>query len=144
VVRSLQAWGVDDSPITLVECLPPEDSEVVSLLSPHLPRLSLLPFAEMWRSGFPARSGQRWLSTRFHPHLLAAAAGAWGVAIPVSRDYYENKHRSLVELGSGWALPDDLTDPVQPAQPAGQPFGGRLPEMRTAKHIVANQVLALI
>ncbi len=63
----------------------------------------------------------------------------------VSADYYKTKHGSLVRARK--RLDDRPTtshDPVQPAQPAGQPFGGRLPEMRTAKHMVANQVLALI
>jgi hypothetical protein len=143
-VRTLQAWGADTQPVTLVECLPPDDSAVMPLLSPHFPRLQFLPFAELWRSGFPAGAGQRWLSTRFHPHLLAAAAGAWGVAIPVSKDYYRTKHESLVELGSGWALADDLTEPVQPPSTGVRPFGGRLPALQAEKRKVAQQITALI
>ncbi len=144
VVRTLQAWRVDTQPVTLVECLPPDDTAVMPLLEPHLPALQRLRFSDLWRSGFPAAPDQRWISTRFHPHLLAAAAGAWGVAIPVSKDYYRTKHESLVELGSGWTLAKDLTDPVPPSSSALNPFGGRLAAMRAAKRKVADQVAALI
>jgi hypothetical protein len=144
VVRTLQAWRVDTRPVTLVECLPPDDTAVMPLLEPHLPALQRLRFSDLWRSGFPAAPDQRWISTRFHPHLLAAAAGAWGVAIPVSKDYYRTKHESLVELGSGWTLAKDLTDPVPPSSSALNPFGGRLAAMRAAKRKVADQVATLI
>ena len=144
VVRTLQAWGADTQPVTLVECLPPDDSAVIPLIEPHIPRLQPLQFADLWRSGFPAGAGQRWLSTRFHPHLLAAAAGAWGVAIPVSEDYYRTKHESLIDLGSGWALADDLTEPVQPPRTGVSPFGGRLPALQAEKRKVAQQITALI
>jgi hypothetical protein len=144
VLRTLRAWGVDREPVTLVECLPPDDAAVLPLLEPHLPELRLLPFSRLWRSGFPAGPGQRWISTRFHPHLVAAAAGAWGVAIPVSKDYYRTKHESLVQLGSGWELATDLTDPVRPRSTAVTAFGGRLPALRAAKRRVTEQVAGLI
>jgi len=144
VVRTLQAWEADTQPVTLVECLPPDDSAVMPLLAAHLPGLQLLPFADLWRSGLPANPGQRWISTRFHPHLLAAAVGAWGVAVPVSKDYYRTKHESLVKLGSGWALADDLAEPVQPPTTGISPFGGHLPALRAQKRRVAQQVTALI
>lgn len=144
VVRTLRAWGAQDSPITLVECLPPNDTAVMPLLRPHLPGLKLLPFSELWRSGFPARPGQRWISTRFHPHLMAAAAGAQGVAIPVSKDYYETKHVSLIQLGSGWTLAHELTEPVVLPASGVNPYGGRLPALRAAKQEVADQVTDLI
>ncbi len=67
-----------------------------------------------------------------------------GVAIPVSKDYYRTKHESLVKLGSGWALADDLTEPVRPPKTAMSPFGGRLSALRAEKRKVAQQVTALI
>ena len=71
-------------------------------LEPDFPDMRFYPFVELWREGFPARRGQRWITTRFHPHLVAAAAGAWGVAIKVSEDYYGVKHESLLSRGSRW------------------------------------------
>ena len=108
VVRTLQSWGVDQEPVTLVECLPPDDSEILEHLSPGFARADAHTFARLWREGFPVNANQRWISTRFHPHLLAAAAGSWGVAIPISKDYYQTKHESLTKLGSGWSIAPDL------------------------------------
>lgn len=141
-VRTLRAWGVDQEPVTLLECLPPDDAAVRTLLEPHLPLLEFQPFSELWRSGLPAGPDQRWITTRFHPHLVAAAGGSWGVAVPISRDYYRTKHTSLLRLGSGWALVEDLTSPAPPQRPAERPFGGRLGEIRRAKRAVAESVTA--
>ena len=55
--------------------------------------------------------------------MLAAAAGAAGVAISISPDYYAPKHRSLIALGSGWTLLEDLGKP--PERPNS---GGFVPE----------------
>lgn len=140
-VRTLRSWGVDQEPVTLLECLPPDDAVVRRLLEPHLPQLDFQPFSELWRLGLPAGPDQRWISTRFHPHLVAAAGGSWGVAVPISRDYYRTKHASLLRLGSGWALAEDLTSPAPLQQPEGRPFGGRLGEIRKAKRAVAESVV---
>ena len=42
------------------------------------------------------------MTTRFHPHLFAAARGASGVAIRSGSVYYEVKHGSLLAAGSQW------------------------------------------
>ena len=34
VVRTLQHWDADQTPVTLVECLPPDDTAILPLLSP--------------------------------------------------------------------------------------------------------------
>src|SRR3712207_1198485 len=52
--------------------------------------------------------------TRFHFHLPAGAAGASGLGLSVHPQYYTNKHRSLIALGSGW----QLLDPFCHAEPA--------------------------
>jgi len=143
VVRTLRTWAVDQEPVTLIECHPPVDSAVVDLVRPHLPHMTLLPFSHLWRSGFPAGPGQRWIATRMHSHLVAAAAGAWGVALPVSSDYYRTKHDAVVRLGSGWVVAPDLDDPVPASSVAGEPFGGRLSTLVAAKRKVAERVVVL-
>lgn len=143
VIRTLQYWGVDQEPVTLVDCLPPNDGEILEYLSPALPDLSLITFARLWRQGFPVNANQRWISTRFHPHLLAAAAGSWGVAIPISKDYYRTKHESLTKLGSGWDIAPDLVDPLPP-RALDAPFGGKLSALTDDKLAVAKSVEALI
>jgi hypothetical protein len=67
----------------------------------------------------PARAGQTWVSTRFHPHLLAAAAGASGLALSGRGDYYPIKHRSLIEAGSRWRLADSSDLPSTPVRAGG-------------------------
>lgn len=144
VVRTLREWGADEGPITLVECNPPTDVAVAQLLRPHLPQLEVLPFSFLWRGGFPAQPGQRWISTRLHAHLMAAAAGAWGVALSVSRDYYRPKHQMLIQQGSGWTLVSDLAQPVPVGVPPESPFGGALPRLVAAKRKVADQASSLV
>lgn len=144
VVRTLRAWGADRERVTLVECLPPTDAEVRRLLQPYLPRLEVLPFSQLWRHGIPSGPTQRWISTRFHPHLVSAARGTWGVALPISHGYYQNKHRSLVDLGSSWTIAADLDEPVEPRSGGGPPYGGELPAIRRGKVQVAAAVAALV
>ncbi len=143
-VRTLKEWGVDQGPITLVECNPPDDAAVVALLRPHLPQLKVLPFSFLWRDGFPAQRGQLWISTRLHAHLMAAAAGAWGVAVSLSRDYYRTKHQMLIEKGSGWTVVSDLDQLVPIGVAPKEPFGGALPRLVATKRKVADRASSLV
>lgn len=143
VVRTLQAWGVDRDPVLLLECLPPNDLHITDRLAARLPALVTMPFSTLWSSGFPVARNQRWISTRFHPHLLAAAAGVWGVAVPTV-DYYRVKHQSLVDLGSGWAVAESLDEPVEPGSVTGPPYHGELPAIQRAKQATAASVLAAL
>lgn len=100
--ETLRSWEVEGYQVGYVEAMPGADRVVFDHLERDFPDMRFYPFVELWREGFPARRGQRWLTTRFHPHLVAAAAGAWGVAIKVSDDYYGVKHDSLLSRGSRW------------------------------------------
>lgn len=95
-------------------------------------------FMRIWEEGFPAYEGQTWLTTRFHFHLLAAAAGARGTVLNARPGYYDVKHGSLQELGTGWsdwapeddveaAAPTATGDPGFPAKAFG--FGQRKAEL---------------
>lgn len=50
--------------------------------------------------------------------MVAAAAGAKGVAIGILDDYYDVKHRSLLDLGSGWTYASAMDDRELP-MPSG-------------------------
>ena len=117
----LRDWRVPPERVCVVEGIPRVDREVYALFEHELPGARFYSFAEVWERGLPVSSQQTWISTRFHVHMAAAAAGANGVALAVSPDYYTTKHRSLIELGSGWSLLDDL-DAVPP-----RPSGGGFP-----------------
>lgn len=106
----LHAWDVSPEEVCVVEGVPRVDREVFTLIEHELPGSRFYPFVDVWSKGLPVSAEQTWISTRFHPHMVAAAAGATGVAISISQDYYATKHRSLIALGSGWTLLDDCDD----------------------------------
>lgn len=94
-----------------------DDDEIgASLRALNLPRARFVPFQELWAAGLPARPGQTWLTTRFHPHLFAAARGASGVAVSVGSEYYDVKHGSLVAAGSPWSVVDAYAVPEIPVE----------------------------
>nr|WP_228046412.1 polysaccharide pyruvyl transferase family protein [Saccharopolyspora sp. HNM0983] len=114
LLDTLRAWGVRPEQVGIAEGIPRVDREVFALVEHDLPGARFYPFSEIMDAGLPAAAGQRWLSTRFHMHLVAAAVGAHGVAVSINSGYYTNKHRSLIERGSGWALSEGLQIPTVP------------------------------
>lgn len=138
----LRQWGADPGEVTFVEAIPRVDRAVYDLLAADLPGATFMPFKDLWRHGVPAREGQIWISTRFHLHLVAAAAGARGVAVSVRPDYYDTKHRSLIELGSGWTMLDAATAEVPDIPEKGGYSADTLAELRARKARVADRVYA--
>ncbi|MGY1726601.1 polysaccharide pyruvyl transferase family protein [Geodermatophilus sp. SYSU D01062] len=100
----LDRWGVDPARTAVLECIPRVDRGIFDRLAGLLPGLHFVPWFELLERGVPAAAHQRWFSTRFHPHLIASAVGARGVAVPVRPGYYDVKHGSLVDSGSAWHL----------------------------------------
>lgn len=138
VLRTLRAWDVDPARVGVVEGVPGGDREVYDLLHHELPGARFVPFSEVWSAGLPARPDQCWISTRFHVHLLAAAAGATGVAVSVKPGYYSTKHRSLLDLGTGWELAEDLD--VLPPPPTGTFAAHAVDKAREDKRSIADAV----
>lgn len=104
VERFVAGVGGDrGNPIGFVEAIPPDDSRFYELVRGRFPQSRFYPFSYLWNIGLPVRPGQQWLTTRFHIHLLAAAGGAKGAFITGKPGYYDIKHGSLVELGTGWS-----------------------------------------
>ena len=142
VSRLLETWQVEPHQVGWIESLPEDDRRVYDLVGQRLPGMRFYPFMELWEQGLPARPGQRWLSTRYHPHLLAAAAGSWGVALTVRSGYYDVMHESLVAQGSGWAqlgldeASSTVEIPVAPENPVG--FSRRAEALAVAKRQMAD------
>ncbi len=82
--------------------MPYVDYPIVTALQSEGYRVAFFPLDNLLRRGLPARPGQRWLTTRFHPHLLAAAKGCSGSFISVSEEYYGVKHHAVLRMGSRW------------------------------------------
>ncbi|MDG3012552.1 polysaccharide pyruvyl transferase family protein [Rhodococcus sp. D2-41] len=119
----IERWRIRGDEVAVVEGIPGVDRIVYDRLGPLLDGAHFTPFTDLWRWGLPARHGQVWISTRFHPHLLAAAAGVSGLAVSGRADYYPVKHRSLQEAGSRWSLLDGATTeselPIRPPDSGG-------------------------
>lgn len=125
VIDVLRRWEVDGRPVSgrdvaVVEAIPHVDVRVWHRIEHRAPDLAegahVVRFAELWDRGLPARPGQRWLTTRFHPHLIASARGASGVALDVHvHGYYSVKHGSVTAAGSRW--PVVSLDDVAVAEP---------------------------
>ena len=135
----LRQWQVRGDEVCVVEGIPRVDREVYALIEHELPGARFYPFVDVWAHGLPVSAEQTWISTRFHPHMAAAAAGASGVAVSISPDYYATKHRSLIELGSGWTLMEDLEK--VPERPTGGGFPpGTAERLRRQKRGVADTI----
>ena len=103
VIHVLDSWGVSTGTrIGVVECIPRDSVQAMGELHKHGFEPVLFALQDMLDSGFPARAGQRWISTRCHPHLLAAARGCSGIFIPVKPGYYDVKHEAVLRMGSRW------------------------------------------
>lgn len=136
----LDSWGATESHVAMVEFIPRGDLEAAPFLRERVPDLETYTFDRIWREGLPVRLGQRWISTRFHAHLLAASAGCWGVAVSTGTDYYRTKHQSLIDLGSGWRLAE-LDETPESSALSGPPYAGNAARLRAAKRSVAAAVL---
>lgn len=88
--------------IGVVECIPYDSQNAMQALGEHGWEPWLYPMQDLLERGFPAQAGQRWLSTRYHPHLLAAAKGCSGTFIAVQPGYYDVKHNAVLRMGSRW------------------------------------------
>lgn len=143
VLSMLRSWKIDPANVGVVEGIPRADREVYLLLERDLPGARFYPFPEVWGSGLPVSPEQTWITTRFHPHLMAAAAGASGVAVSVHPDYYATKHRSLADLGSNWTLVEDLSE--VPERPSAGGFAvGDVDRFRAGKIALARAIYAPI
>lgn len=139
VLSMLRAWQVRPEQVCVVEGIPRVDREVFALVEHELPGARFYPFADVWEKGLPVSARQTWISTRFHLHMAAAAAGAGGVALSISPDYYATKHRSLIDLGSGWTLLEDFA--ALPSRPRGGGFApGTVNRLRQQKLGLAKAI----
>ncbi|MEO3757552.1 polysaccharide pyruvyl transferase family protein [Mycobacterium sp. B14F4] len=119
ITRLIEQWGVAGDDVAVIEGIPGADRIVFDRVSHLLPGALFVPFTTIWTDGLPATAKQVWVSTRFHPHLLAAAVGASGLALSGRADYYPNKHQSLVEAGSRWRIADSMELPPTPVHDGG-------------------------
>jgi polysaccharide pyruvyl transferase WcaK-like protein len=136
VADVVREWRVTD--VGLLECSPDKDRHVLAAAEKLLPGARRYSLDDVLAHGLPARAGQCWISSRFHPHMVAGAAGAHGVALVVRAGYYDVKHRSLIDGGSSWRLAREPAIPERPVSGGYRPE--RLARLRTAKLAVAERI----
>lgn len=134
-LEQLRRWDVDPARTAVVECIPRVDRGVFDRLRPLLPGLQFVPWFEVLERGLPAAAGQRWFSSRFHPHLMAAWAGARGVAVGVHEEYYGVKHASLLRVGTGWQIADRRDRPADPPPARARAPRGESPEHQFHRNV---------
>ncbi|MFF1925200.1 polysaccharide pyruvyl transferase family protein [Streptomyces sp. NPDC058221] len=137
VGRTVDAWGV--STVGLLECAPAFDAEVLALAERRLGAPRIYRVDEALTSGLPTSPEQCWISSRFHPHLIAAAGGASGVALTMESDYYAVKHGSLRDWGSRWTLLTDLDAVPERPRDGGFPAED-VERLRKGKQVLAAEV----
>ena len=122
VLEKLAAQG---RPLHYLECIPGTDGLAYERLADLIPAENKVSFVELWGKEFPARPGQTWITTREHPHVMAAACGAAGVAVELEAE--AGDHAALLELGTGWSLvkPDSI-EPDQASVSKGFPYKSRM------------------
>lgn len=102
----------DKPALGVLEAIPPDDAWLLEQVRTRWQgEVRFFPFAHLWMHGLPFRGAEILVSTRFHFHLLAAASGISGLAIGVRPEYYDVKHHSLIERGTGWSYAE-MTAPA--------------------------------
>lgn len=124
--------------IRYIEALPGSDWVAYDKLGDVLKPEEFTPFAEIWRKGLRFAPHQKWVTSRFHLHFMAAAAGARGTAVEINQDYYRIKHGSLRELGTRWSINEPLTE--ESASPLASEYLRRLTERVSQKRAEAESL----
>ncbi len=106
VRASVESLGVPRERTRYVEALPGGDHVGYERLKDLVAEDGFVPFTSLWRGELVPAAHQIWITTRFHHHLVASLHGARGMALSARSGYYDVKHGSLVELGSGWRISD--------------------------------------
>lgn len=119
-----------------VEAFPGSDRIAYEKLADLIPESRFIPFIDVWSHGLPVSPDQTWVTSRFHLHLLASAAGARGIAVGMKKGYYDVKHQSIAALGSGWPVVLDSGTPRMPEK-AG-PLAADLPSLVRRKRAEAE------
>ncbi|WP_447875032.1 polysaccharide pyruvyl transferase family protein [Serratia fonticola] len=121
------------------EAIPGADYLAYEALRPIIPDLMFYPFSSLWRDGMPLGEHCEIITTRFHHHLVGACLGLKGVALNVDREYYANKHGSLITLGTGWEIQQCGEDADQIKPTINADFQAKANSIASEKFNQANE-----
>lgn len=116
---AVRAWLTREAPgfdeVCYWLCCPYLEREIVADLQTLLPTLRLVQVHELLFDGLPVQPGDHMLTMRYHPHLMAARAGAGGQYVAQNL-YYRHKHEAVVIAGSRMTALDVEGEPLQPGE----------------------------
>ncbi len=119
----------------------PSDEPLVAPLRAALPDLQVYDLSQLLFGPPVLRAGDGLVTSRFHPHLLAARAGLNGYYFAASA-FYRAKHHGVLKLGSPF---QELHEPGPRTRPSPQPsmIAATDGSHRLAKQRVAQGVFRL-
>jgi len=85
----------------------PEDTNFFQFVRDVFPNATQLSLRDLVLQPLPVSIGDFMVTSRFHPHLLAARLGAIGVYTTNTSNYYKPKHESIIRLGSPFIFAKD-------------------------------------
>ena len=88
--------------VGVVECDPIIDRYIYDFLIDRGYSLRFYSALELLSKGLPVRCDQKWICSRYHPHLIASSFGCSGAFINVDEEYYPIKQNAVLRMGSRW------------------------------------------
>jgi len=125
--------------IGYVEAIPGGDRDAFERLIKKFPDLQFFNAAETILQGLPVKQSQIWYTTRFHHHLVASYYGCKGVALGIKDGYYDIKHQSIIDNGSGWGY-KPTSDDLLPAPSFDAEWSKKLKIASKMKNILAESL----
>lgn len=120
-----------------IEALPNSDEKAYHRLKSHIPANLYFKLEDILKYGLPVKQDQIWYTSRFHHHLIASALGAKGVILSFKPGYYDIKHQSLLDLGTGWSCYSSYHDEDIPYPSLGENYQNKAMEYANQKETLA-------
>lgn len=95
-----------DTTIGVAEAIPATDYWAFPAIKKEFSdnNVSFYSFQNLWENGFPAGENTTWITTRFQYHLIGSSFGSKGIVLTTGSKYYDIKHTSLINNGTGWNI----------------------------------------
>lgn len=117
-------------------CAPRVEGPVIVRLQAEFPQMRVAPVEELLFDGLPVDAQDYMLTVRFHPHMVASRLGCSGQFFAEGA-YYDHKHASVVQLGSGF---DKYDVEIRDFESAEQPIAWREPAHIALKRLIAQRI----
>ena len=106
VTGALDTWDAskDNGSVGVIECNPVCDRQIYDYLVEKGYHPRFFSTLELLEKGLPIAENQKWISSRYHPHLIASSFGCSGCFLLTDERYYSVKQEAVHRMGSNWKL----------------------------------------